>query len=211
MKKSVLFSILMHALFFTALIVMPSRSRSLPRTRTVYEVELVSAPRLIEEAPKKAEVRPPVRPPDPAPVVPKKKPKKETRDASVEVEKKETSESLPVDSAEIAGSIGSGEVKVETEDFPFAYYLNLIRYRVRENWRPPYQTLGENEKMTAIVGFRVLRNGRVEDITLESSSERFLFDQAAQRAIYAMGQLPPLPEEFGGEHLSVHIEFESVW
>ena len=129
----------------------------------------------------------------------------------MEVEKEDTSESLPVDSAEIAGSIGSGEVKVETEDFPFAYYLNLIRYRIRENWRPPYQILGENEKMTAIVGFRVLRNGRVEDITLESSSERFLFDQAAQRAIYAMGQLPPLPEEFEGEHLSVHIEFESVW
>ncbi len=60
--------------------------------------------------------------------------------------------------------------------------------------------------MTAVVGFRVLRDGNVTGITLEAPSNRFLFDQAAQRAIYAMGKLPPLPQEFSGDFLTVHIE-----
>ena len=210
MKISVLLSALMHTVFVVALVVLPSRSRSLPRTRTVYEVELVSIPRTIEEPPAEVESRPPIRPPEPAPVAPVK-PKEEAPKIAVKEEKAEAVETSSSDTTETTGGVGSSQVKVETEDFPYSYYLSLIRYRVQENWRPPYQTLDEGEIISAIVGFRVLRDGSVTDINLENSSNRFLFDQAGQRAIRAMGHLPPLPEEFSGDHLSVHIEFESIW
>lgn len=209
MKLSVLLSILMHTLLLGALIVLPSRPRSLPSTRRVYRVELVSLPQVVEEAAEDAELRTPKRSTEPSPVVPIKS-SKETLETTAAVEEKVPLETSPIDSMATAG-VGSSQVKVETEDFPFAYYLSLIRYRIQENWRPPYQTLGESDRMTAIVGFRVLRNGVLTDVNLESSSNRFLYDQAAQRAIHAMGNLPSLPEEFSGEYLTVHIEFESVW
>ena len=209
MKLSFLLSVLMHTLLLGVLFVLPLRPRSLPRTRRVYRVELVSLPRAIEEAAEDTELRTQNRSTESSPVVPMKS-SKATREPTVVVEEKVPSETGPIDSTGTA-DVGSSQVKVETEDFPFAYYLSLIRYRIQENWHPPYQTLGESDRMTAIVGFRVLRNGVLTDINLESSSNRFLYDQAAQRAIHAMGNLPPLPEEFGGEYLTVHIEFESVW
>jgi len=215
MKASVLFSVLFHALFFSALLVFPSRSRSIDTSQLVYEVELVSMPRIIEEVPQEAseEVRSPPEVPaaEPEPAIPKKETPKKIVEQPVEVATKEETESVSDDSAASRGPVGTSEVKVETEDFPYSYYLNLIHFRIRENWRPPYQTLKEDEKMTAVVGFRVLRDGNVTGITLEAPSNRFLFDQAAQRAIYAMGKLPPLPQEFSGDFLTVHIEFESVW
>ena len=212
MKLPVLLSIFMHSLLFAVLIVLPTRSRSLPRTRKIYQVELVSVPRVVKEAHKEAESRPLSRQTKPAPVVAQVKPVKRTIEPSEVVEKEEIPETtITIDSTEAVSSVGSSQVKVDTEDFPFAYYLSLIRYRIQENWRPPFQTLAEGEKMTAIVGFRIIRNGSVENVNLEHASNRFLFDQAAQRAIHAMGKLPPLPDEFSGDHLTVHIEFESVW
>lgn len=208
MKLSVLFSIFFHTLLFTAFIVLPSRSRAFRSTAKIYEVELVSMPKVVEEAPKAAENRPVSRPTEPVPK-PITQPKKKVEKAPIEDRKEKPAETASVDSTTAAG--GGSQVKVEGEDFPYSYYLSLIRYRIQENWRPPYQNVGEGEKMSAVVGFRVLRNGRVESIALEQSSNRFLFDQAAERAVRSLGFLPPLPDEFVGEHLTVHIEFESVW
>ena len=210
MRLSVVLSILMHTLFFAVMVVLPSGSRSLPRVRNVVEVALVSVPRSVEEEPRKIEPTKPERPREPSPEV-VVKPKEEPVEKTVTVEKTTSPKSSETDSSGSSVGVTGGQVRVETEDFPFAYYLALIRYRIQENWRPPVQNTGDSDRMTAIVGFRVLRSGAVQDINLETSSGRFLFDQAAQRAIHAMGNLPPLPDDFGGEHLTVHIEFESVW
>lgn len=209
MKVPVLLSVTVHLLFITALIALPSRPRRLPGASTVYEVELVSLPRPVEEAPRRTEPSKPVRPEPTISVTPKKSSKR-TDEASPPVDMKEGVKESAKDTAEPVGAGGSN-VKVDTEDFPFAYYLNLIRYRIQENWRPPVQSTDWGRRMTAVVGFRVLRNGQVVEVKLEMSSKRFLFDQAAQRAIRALGDLPPLPDEFAGDYLNVHIEFESVW
>ena len=73
------------------------------------------------------------------------------------------------------------------------------------------QTPGDNASLTAFVGFRISRNGRVDRVQLEQTSGRFLFDQAAKRAVTTMRKLPPLPADFAGESLMVHIEFESEY
>ena len=210
MRVSVVLSILMHTLFFTALVVLPSGSRSLPRIRNVVEVALVSVPRSVEAVPEEAEPPKPERPREPSPDV-VVKPKEESVEKTAAVENKAIPKASESDSLGSTAGVAGGQVKVETENFPFAYYLALIRYRIQENWRPPVQNTGDRDKMTAIVGFRVLRDGRIQDVNLEMSSGRFLFDQAAQRAIHVMGNLPPLPDDFSGDHLTVHIEFESVW
>ena len=209
MKVPVLLSITVHLLFISVLVALPSRPRHFPGASTVYEVELVSLPRPVEEAPRRTETAKPVRP-EPSISVTSKKSNRRTEEASPSVEIKEGVKESKKETAEPVGAGGSN-VKVDTEDFPFAYYLSLIRYRIQENWHPPVQSTDWGRRMTAVVGFRVLRDGQVADVNLELSSKRFLFDQAAQRAIRAMGNLPPLPDEFAGDYLNVHIEFESVW
>ncbi|MBN2029687.1 TonB C-terminal domain-containing protein [bacterium] len=102
-------------------------------------------------------------------------------------------------------------VKVSVNDFPFLYYLNMLRYRIQEHWEPPYQDMGENLLISAVVSFRVMRNGEIQEIVLDRSSGRFLFDIAAQRAVYAANPLPSLPEAYTSDRLTVHIEFEAVW
>jgi TonB family protein len=209
MKIPVLLSITVHLLFISALVALPSRPKRLPAASTVYEVELVSLPRPVEEAPKRTEPPKSVRPEPSISVTPKKSDRR-TEEASPPAEMREGVKESAKDTAEPVGAGGSN-VKVDTEDFPFAYYLSLIRYRIQENWRPPVQSTDWGRRMTAVVGFRVLPDGQVAEVNLEMSSKRFLFDQAAQRAIRAMGNLPPLPDEFAGDYLNVHIEFESVW
>ena len=100
-------------------------------------------------------------------------------------------------------SLDAGDLRID-------YYFNLIIRRLRENWRPPYQAAAEQDTLAARVGFTIDRSGNITNIKLERSSGRFLYDQAAERAVYAIKQLPPLPDEYSGEALTVHIEFERL-
>ncbi len=211
MRIPVLISIALHISVIVFLIFWSTTSRLFPRKMDVYQVELVSMPPPVKKVTmKKESPKPEIKPPAPQP-----KPVKE-KSAAVKTTtkkvKKETPKATPVKEESAAPARQSGkQVKVDTKDFPFSYYLNLLRYRVQENWKPPYQSSGQAEKISAIVGFRVLRNGKIAEVAVETSSNKYLFDQAAQRAVYAAGPLPPLPEEFSGEQLTVHIEFEATW
>jgi len=109
-----------------------------------------------------------------------------------------------------ASNIRTNQVKVDIQDFAFTYYLNLIHQRIQKQWNPSYQSQSENSIINAIIEFTILRDGTVTNIAIEKSSDRFLFDQAAQRAIYAIGQLPPLPQQFNNDQLFVHIQFEAI-
>jgi TonB family protein len=61
-----------------------------------------------------------------------------------------------------------------------------------------------------MIAFKITRSGKISDIRIEQSSGNFLFDQAALRALYETATLPPLPSEYGGKELNVHIEFETL-
>lgn len=207
MRISILTSLIIHILVIGVAAVWSSGFRNWHRKIDVYQVELVSMPPL----PKKITME--ETSPKPVPVE-KKIP--EIADKAPEVKAVKTAEKKePVKEEETkkqkSSPGGDKEVKVDTQDFPFSYYLNLLRYRVRENWYPPYQETGEEGKINAVVGFRVERNGRITQINVETSSGKFLFDQAAVRAVSTAGPLPPLPDEYLKEALTVHIEFEALW
>ena len=149
MKLAFLLSICFHAMCIIVLVVMPSRSRFLPQMAQVYEVELVSMPRIIEEPPP---IEVPVtqeRPVEPEPDPPVE-PESETVETIAE-ESPPHEESPPPDSSMTASTEGATtQVKVAIEDFPYSYYLALLRYRIQENWRPPYQSQGDTDRMTAV-------------------------------------------------------------
>jgi TonB family protein len=207
MRSSVIISLFLHIILIGFVIGWSSVSPRWPRKIEVYRVALVRPPAPKKELTMKESSPKPV-PPSPQPV--KKAPEVKSRPQPKSVSTK------PAVKNEIAApapqeSSQSSQLTVDTKDFPYSYYLNLLRYRVEENWNPPYQGSQKNQKISAIVGFKILRNGKITAVTVETSSERFLFDQAALRAIHAAGPLPPLPEEFSGDDLGVHIEFEALW
>ncbi|MGD9898512.1 MAG: energy transducer TonB [Calditrichaceae bacterium] len=201
MKRSLFLSMVIHLILVSGLILLSAKSYIFPEFTPVYAVQLFSMEEMI--------------------VKDKTSPKNKTapeinrrvadQEKQVNVNKKEKVKKTKAESSPASGNPADLPVRVSTKDFPFNYYLNLIQYRLQENWKPPVQAGEHDDKLHAVVGFRVLRNGNIENVNVENSSGRFMYDQAAKRAVYAVAPLPPLPEEFNGDQLLVHIDFEAIW
>lgn len=208
MRIPIITSLIIHVIVIGLAAVWSSGFRHWHRKIDVYQVELVSMPPL----PKKITME--ETNPKPVPIE-KKIPEMTEKKREIKTVKPVKKREEPVEQAQTRKQSslpgGDKEVKVDIQDFPFTYYLNLLRYRVRENWYPPYQESGEENKMSVVIGFRVERQGKITQISVETSSGNFLFDQAAVRAVSTAGPLPPLPDEYLNEKLTVHIEFEALW
>lgn len=93
---------------------------------------------------------------------------------------------------------GAGE-----EAFPFTYYLNRVLALIEGNWFRPPSPAGTSCRVRCVVD----RGGRLIEAGLEAESQTPAFDRAALRAVYASAPFPPLPQSFGGNTLTLHLEF----
>ena len=135
------------------------------------------------------------KPPEPKKKVPDPIPKK----AQSKPKPEPPSESTEAESAPAATSLS-----IDAPDFPFPQYLALVQYRVERQWRPP---MTAEKELSCTVFFRIERDGKLTEATLERSSDNFTFDQAGLRAVYSAAPFPPLPEETTMSSLGVHFEF----
>jgi len=104
------------------------------------------------------------------------------------------------------GAVGGfgAAVSLFDADFPFAYYVEQLQALIGANWlKPPVP-----DKTSVVVAFRILRSGQITDVKIETPSGVSVYDRAASRAIYAANPLPPLPPEYHGDALGVHIRFQ---
>jgi len=102
-----------------------------------------------------------------------------------------------------AGGFGAA-ISFFDADFPFAYYVEQLQALIGANWlKPPAP-----DQTAVVVAFRILRSGQVTDVKIETPSGVSVYDRAATRAIYAANPLPPLPPEYRGDALGVHIKFQ---
>jgi len=99
-------------------------------------------------------------------------------------------------------SFGTSVAALDVE-FPFAFYVDQMLTLIGANWLKPEVTEGT----AAVVAFSIQRDGRITDVKLITPSGLGVYDRAAVRAIYAANPLPPLPPEFQGERLGVHLRF----
>ena len=75
--------------------------------------------------------------------------------------------------------------------------------------KAPSEVSAEMKRIEEGVGLKqIMKDGRIKDAKIETSSGFELFDQAALRAVLSTNPLPPLPREYTGESLGVHLEFE---
>ena len=102
--------------------------------------------------------------------------------------------------------IGVGEAGItgiEGGDFPYTMYLERMERLIGQRWLRPPVTAGR----TAVVYFRVERDGTIRDVELKATSGNGTFDRAAQRAVLEASPLPTLPMNYSGTYLGVHLTF----
>ncbi|MCX6841376.1 MAG: energy transducer TonB [candidate division WOR-3 bacterium] len=92
------------------------------------------------------------------------------------------------------------------EALGYSYYLNVILSRISDNWLNPYA--GGTKILTATVMFVIERDGMVKDVKVEKKSGDAAYDASCERALLVLDRLPPLPPEFTGPRLKLHLEFE---
>jgi hypothetical protein len=103
-----------------------------------------------------------------------------------------------------AGKQSEGVAVTSQQDFKYAWYLDNVREKIRQNWNPPLDM--KDAKATVI--FKVNRSGWVIAVQLDDahSNGSFPFKQAAVRAIHASNPFPPLPEEFFKQSLEFSVD-----
>ncbi|HEV8268081.1 MAG TPA: TonB family protein [Thermoanaerobaculia bacterium] len=227
-------SILAHGLFLLALAYI-SRPKPMAVIPQAVPVRVVSAASLSRPAPgpavakpEAAKAKPVIEKVEPEKPVPSAKAMPEAKDkkAKPEKEKPKAQPAAKVAEARPSGSGGppalelpsagaaSGEVGGTSSfgtsvssfdaDFPFSYYVEQLLSLIGANWLKPNAPDGT----FCVLTFRIQRTGQVTDVKVESPSAYSYYDRAASRALYAANPLPPLPPEFKGDQLGVHLRFQ---
>lgn len=97
---------------------------------------------------------------------------------------------------------GTDAMTLNASDFPFAWYLSRVQAKVTERWAG--KALPGQQPVAV---FEINREGQVSRLAIEKSSGNSYYDQAALRAITDANPFPPLPAEFPGPSLRVHLGF----
>ena len=104
----------------------------------------------------------------------------------------------------MGGNVGVGGATFDQPDFNYSYYVERMLVTIGMNWFKP----AESVPISPMIRFRIERDGSISDPQVERSSGLPYVDRAALRAVMASSPLPPLPQEFGGRYLGVHLIFE---
>lgn len=212
MRGSVVGSALLHLAIMGLLMVLQSRAPMLMIGPDVIQLALLEMPSSSPApaaAPARAQVKAPELVSEPgtgvkvAPEKPKTPPK-----AAPAPDKTPEARPLALPLAQLGRTGLSGDVAVDAGNFEFSYYLLLLRNRIAASWTPPAGLSGGGQPVRAVVFFRVMRDGTVRDVRLESPSAAEFFDRSAVRAVALSDPMPPLPEGYSGAALGVHFGFE---
>jgi hypothetical protein len=93
----------------------------------------------------------------------------------------------------------------------FTPYLHRVLQNVKETWLPLIPKEAKppvNKEGKAVIEFAILRDGSVASgMKLAGSSSDLTLARAAWGSITAANPFPPLPKEFGGNHLALRFYY----
>jgi len=218
LRSSLLTSLIAHAVFLGAVVLQALWTEGTVTTEVMNvkliaeekrRAEVKAAPKAPEPAKKAEPVKKtpePVKKTEPK-MTYKPKKKKTTRKTEKTTTAPKKADKRPAKKS--PGPAGASSVRVDSPDFRFAYYLEIIRERAGSNWDPP-PISGPGGATSCVIYFRISRSGAVADAKIEKRSGHDLFDKAALRAVKLCDPLPPLPAGFKSKSLGVHFEFEQI-
>ena len=85
-----------------------------------------------------------------------------------------------------------------------SWYIELLKKKIEENWSPKEFLTN----LSAIISFRIYREGRIENIVIEKSSGYKNFDNSIIEAIKSVKKWPEFPREIKDRYLEIIIEFK---
>jgi len=139
-----------------------------------------------------------------APPVPAPQSKSATRDAPAAPASAPSAQPGTGGQAGSGGNVGVGGATFDQPDFNYSYYVERLLVTIGLNWFKP----ADSVPISPMIRFRIERDGTISDPQVERSSGLPYVDRAALRAVMASSPLPPLPQEFAGRYLGVHLIFE---
>jgi protein TonB len=117
----------------------------------------------------------------------------------------------PPESASLGAPTGSvagqGALTLDVSDFPYAWWVRATVAKVQAQWQRQNQFSEPPQKPQLLV--EIQRDGSLARIPMiEKSSGNALYDQAAVRAVVEASPFPKLPDDYAGNLLRLHINFE---
>lgn len=103
-------------------------------------------------------------------------------------------------------SVGGGSAQIsglEGGDFPYTFYVERMLGIIGGNWFRPEA----GSRSGATIYFVIERNGKISEVEIRETSGNSTFDRAARRAVIESSPLPPLPFQYAGSELGVHLKF----
>ena len=220
MKKSLIYSAVIHFTLIVGIFFISPASSRLEGYPTIYRVGLVSLPSGGKGGGKTAEGTAAV-------TITKSKPQEKgvsVKELNKTPVKKKTRKAPPKAKASASPQKNAGKISQKDErgaeyglgngissatldggGFGSSYYLALVFGKIRDAWENPVET---SSTLRVTVYFKLMKDGQVLDAKVEKSSGIYLFDQSALRSILSGAPYPPLPVEYTGEYLGIHLEFE---
>jgi TonB family protein len=120
---------------------------------------------------------------------------------------KEPAPATPAPSGVGDGDSPTSSAEVSATDFPYAWYLNLLRTKISDAWDPPASRLVAGGANQVIVRFRLARSGAVSDVGVEILSGAPGLDSSARRAVDRAQPFPPLPGDFADDFVDIAVRF----
>lgn len=106
-----------------------------------------------------------------------------------------------------ASGVPTSTAEIEATDFPYAWYLNLLRTKIGEAWDPPASRLLAGRANQVIIRFHLGRDGSVSDVEVEVVSGAPGLDSSARRAVDRAQPFPPLPEGYPEDSVEIAVRF----
>ncbi|OGS23946.1 MAG: hypothetical protein A2297_09110 [Elusimicrobia bacterium RIFOXYB2_FULL_48_7] len=101
------------------------------------------------------------------------------------------------------GAHSAGGISVS--NFPYNWYLAIIRDKVMLHWN---EASSLSRKQVCTVLFIIERDGSLGDLNIERSSGDSYFDHVALQSVEYSQPFPPLPDDYKGKDLRVHMDFQ---
>lgn len=98
-------------------------------------------------------------------------------------------------------AFGAAVGGLDNPDFVYGYYVDQMLSMIDSNWLRP--ALGG--EVTAMVHFRIHRDGSISDVRIAKSSGYNSFDLAGLRAVQLAAPFPKLPQSYRHESLGVNL------
>lgn len=105
------------------------------------------------------------------------------------------------------GSGGIGLGKGSPLGDRFGAYAALLQQRIAEKWNTQDIDPRLRTAPPAVVTFRILRDGTIRDVKVTTSSGNIALDRSAERAVYDVAKVDPLPAAFDRDDARVEISF----